>query len=207
MNKLLVMAAGLTTVMLASPAVLAGPRDAYGSYGEQPYGGDYYGSGQPAGGYGGRPAPARAYARVIDAQPIYRSVRVSQPRQECWDEQVVYRDYRYENNVAAGGLIGAVAGGVIGHQFGGGSGRAAATAVGAIVGANVGANSAAANTPAYPRTGYEQRCRTVADSYVEQRVEGYDVSYKYQGRVYRTQMPYDPGERIAIDVDVRPVAY
>lgn len=147
------------------------------------------------------------YARVVSAAPIYREVRVSQPRQECWNEEVTYREPRYSNNVTAGGLIGAIAGGVIGHQFGGGSGKAAATAVGAVVGAGFGANTAAANTPRSYRTGYEQRCRYVPDSYSEQRVEGYDVTYRYNGRLYRTRTPYDPGDRIAVDVDVRPVAY
>lgn len=198
MNKLLAVAAGVSLSLL-SGAVLAGPRHG-GVYAEAQFGGGY-----PA--YDDRGYRQRTTARVVDVQPIYRSVRVSQPRQECWDERVVYRDVRHDNNVAVGGLIGAVAGGVLGHQFGSGSGQAAATAVGAIIGANVGASHAAANTPRGYRSGYEQRCRVIDDSYVEQRVEAYDVRYKYQGRVYRTQLPYDPGDRITIDVDVRPVAY
>jgi len=194
MNKLLWAATGLSVSMLSAPAALA---DYRGYRGDNGY--DRYDARAER--------TTRTYARVIDAQPIYRSVSVNRPHQECWDQRVVYNDPRRDNNIAAGGLIGAVAGGVLGHQFGGGSGRAVATAVGAVIGANVGANTAAANTPSYQRTGYEQRCRTVSESYVEDRVEGYDVSYKYQGRVYHTRMPYDPGDRIAIDVDVRPVAY
>ena len=191
MNKLLLMATGVSVSMLGMAPAWAGHRDRYD---------DGYYAQQPAYGY----ASQRASARVIDAQPIYRSVRVSEPRQECWDERVSYRDARYDNNVAVGGLIGAVAGGVLGHQFGG---HGAGTAVGAVVGASVGANAAAANTPRGYYSGYEQRCRTVQDTHVEQQVEAYDVSYQYQGRVYHTQLPYDPGDRIEVDVDVRPVAY
>lgn len=147
------------------------------------------------------------YARVIRTQPVYQSVRVDEPRQECWDEPVSYADPHYQNNVTAGGLIGAIAGGVIGNQFGGGAGRVAATALGAVVGANVGAGAAAANTPYVAHEGYEQRCRVVPNSHVEDRVIGYDVTYRYGGRSYTTRLPYDPGDHIAVDVDVQPRAY
>ena len=40
----------------------------------------------------------------------------------------------------------------------------------------------------------------------EERVDGYDVTYEYAGREYVTRMPYDPGERIRIRVDVTPTA-
>lgn len=191
MNKLMIVA-GISSAVLVAQAAHAG----------RYYDDDY--RGYPRGRDHDRSVE---YARVVSAAPIYREVRISQPRQECWDEPVSYRDPRYSNNVTAGGLIGAIAGGVIGHQFGGGSGKAAATAVGAVVGAGIGANTAAANTPRSYRTGYEQRCRYVPDSYTEQRVEAYDVTYRYNGRLYRTRTPYDPGDRIAVDVDVRPVAY
>lgn len=183
------LAAGLSAGLLTAPAAFAG------GYYNPDYDDD-----------GGRYGQAE-YARVVSTQPVYQTVRVDQPRQECWNQPVTYRDQRYDNNVAAGGLIGAIAGGVIGHQFGGGGGRAVATAVGAMVGAGVGANTAAANTPYYEQTGYQERCRTVADSHYENRIEAYDVTYRYNGRVYTTRLPYDPGDCIAVDVDVRPRAY
>jgi hypothetical protein len=31
------------------------------------------------------------------------------------------------------------------------------------------------------------------------------VTYRYNGRDYRTQMPYEPGERIRVRVSVDPV--
>ncbi|NKF24161.1 glycine zipper 2TM domain-containing protein [Solimonas marina] len=181
--------AGLGAGLVAAPA-FAGP----------------YGYGAPYDGYrGGDDAPA--YARVVHSEPVYQAVRVDQPRQECWNEPVTYRDPRYDNNVAAGGIIGAIAGGVIGHQFGQGGGRAVATALGVAVGAGVGANTAAANTPRAERVGYQQRCREVADTHYEDQVIGYDVTYRYGGRDYTTRMPYDPGERIAVNVSVQPQGY
>ncbi|WP_084197002.1 glycine zipper 2TM domain-containing protein [Solimonas soli] len=161
--------------------------------------------GYPGRGYDAPPAySTQEYARVIRTQPVYESVRVDEPRQECWNERVSYRDPRYDNNVAVGGLIGAVAGGVLGHQFGGGSGRGAATVLGAVVGAGVGSNTAAANTRYATQDGYQQRCRVVADSHYEDRVTAYDVTYRYGGRDYVARLPYDPGDRIAVDVNVQP---
>jgi uncharacterized protein YcfJ len=151
-------------------------------------------------------------AEVVSAEPIYRTVRIETPRRECWDERVTYTEDRddgyWMNNGTAGGLIGAIAGGVVGHQFGSGRGRKAATALGAVIGAGVGQRVAVQNSrprATYERTGYEERCQTVTDYRTEQRVEAYDVQYRYGGRIYNTTMPYDPGNRIPVDVNVRPV--
>ncbi|TDU32084.1 uncharacterized protein YcfJ [Panacagrimonas perspica] len=153
------------------------------------------------------------YAEVVSANPIYRTVRVEQPRRECWDERVVYnerqdRDYWMDNGTA-GGLVGAIAGGVVGHQFGKGRGNKAATALGAVIGAGIGQRAAVQNSRersgSYERVGYEERCETKTDYRTEQRIDGYDVAYRYGGRVYNTTMPYDPGARIPVDVNVRPV--
>lgn len=44
----------------------------------------------------------------------------------------------------------------------------------------------------------EAACRTVTAWRKEQRVEGYDVRYHYDGRVYNTRLPYEPGERLPV---------
>ncbi|MCC7199757.1 MAG: histidine kinase, partial [Gammaproteobacteria bacterium] len=49
-----------------------------------------------------------------------------------------------------------------------------------------------------------ERCETRYESRVEQRVEGYRVRYEYGGRQYRTRLPYDPGERMRVQVSVVP---
>lgn len=154
------------------------------------------------------------YAEVVSAEPIYRTVRIEEPRRECWDERVVYNERRddgyWMNNGTAGGLIGAIAGGVVGHQFGSGRGKKAATALGAVIGAGVGQrvaveNSRPRSSGSYERVGYEERCETKVQYRTEQRVEAYDVEYRYGGRIYNTTWPHDPGNRIPVDVNVRPV--
>jgi uncharacterized protein YcfJ len=155
------------------------------------------------------PGPAHAeyeYARVVHVDPIVRQVRVETPRKECWDETRYVESRPNISDAAVGGrtLLGAAIGGVIGHQFGSGRGRDAATVAGALIGAGVGYDSAAKR---YPQGGYEevvQRCDVRYQQEVEQRIEGYRVTYEYNGRHYKTQLPYDPGDRIRVRVAVAP---
>ena len=55
---------------------------------------------------------------------------------------------------------------------------------------------------AVPRERQVQRCETVNNT--EQRLEGYEVHYLYDGREYVTRLPYDPGPRVRVNVDVHP---
>jgi uncharacterized protein YcfJ len=144
------------------------------------------------------------YARVLSADPIVRHVTVSTPHRECWDE-TVYRD-RPGNGVGAvlaGGLLGAA----FGHQFGSGSGNDAATVAGAVVGSTVAHNVVSRNRydDAYPET--VQRCETTSELHEEERIEGYNVTYEYDGHRYMTRTRQDPGREIAVRVSVRPVEY
>jgi uncharacterized protein YcfJ len=57
------------------------------------------------------------------------------------------------------------------------------------------------------QTGYNTAATEVAPcdkSATRERVVAYDVTYEYNGHQFRTRMPYQPGERIAVNVDVRP---
>jgi uncharacterized protein YcfJ len=149
------------------------------------------------------------YARVVDVQPLMTRVRVSTPQRECWDE-VRYDDRGYGNgprSSGGGALLGAVIGGVIGHQIGSGRGRDAATAAGAVIGAGIGHRQAerrnAGNVPP-PREYTVQRCETRYQSSWEERIDAYRVTYVYNGRRQVTELPYKPGERIRVRVDVSP---
>ncbi len=146
------------------------------------------------------------FARVVDVEPIVRRVRVTTPDRECWNEtQEVYpsRPRGSAGSMILGGLIG----GVIGHQFGHGD-RHTPTLAGAVVGAaignEVGQQRMAREGYAVPVQREVQRCNVVYRDDYEERVEGYRVTYVYNGREYTTRMPYDPGPRLRVDVDVRP---
>ncbi|NNL55276.1 MAG: glycine zipper 2TM domain-containing protein [Woeseia sp.] len=147
------------------------------------------------------------YATVVNVEPIVRLVTVTTPVRECWDER---REYAVDNRRGSSGgatLFGAILGGVLGHQFGSGSGNDAATAAGALLGAAIGSDAARRAPRDYERETYSRpvrRCQTNYTSTEEERVDGYNVTYRYHGQKYRTRMPYDPGERLRIRVDVRP---
>jgi uncharacterized protein YcfJ len=156
----------------------------------------------------GRDRAVYDYARVLSVEPNVRYVTVTTPVRECWEETRHYTVEHRPPGSAAGTLVGAIIGGVVGHQFGSGRGNDAATVAGTLVGAAIGNGSASRAAPYYETTRYArpvQRCETRYASREEQRVDSYRVIYTYNGRKYATDTPYDPGDRIRIRVDVRPV--
>lgn len=192
--------AAIGALLVAAPAS-AGHHDRYERYSEYERDDD---------------SPRTDFADVVDVRPIYSQVAVNEPRRECYDQPVQYRERtRRSGDNTAGAVVGAIIGGVVGNQFGGGTGRAVATGVGAVVGANIGSRAGDYSYDGYGgydggrsiRTGYERQCQNYDDVRYERRIDGYDVTYRYQGRTYHTTMPYDPGERIAVDVSIRPIRY
>ena len=152
--------------------------------------------------------PQYDYAEVISVDPIIDSGSRPVSRDECWREPVVVRERGYYRDRDRGGAIFAgIVGGVIGNQFGHGHGRDAATAAGALLGYNMARDSQRRYGGYYGgRTyhTYEQRCATRTDYVRDERVTGYDVTYRYQGRTYHTVTDYHPGDRIRVEVNVSP---
>ncbi|HEU4779796.1 MAG TPA: glycine zipper 2TM domain-containing protein [Steroidobacteraceae bacterium] len=152
------------------------------------------------------------YARVVDVQPLTTRVRVTTPQRECWDE-TRYDQRGYNSNSplprssAGGAVLGGIVGAVIGHQIGHGRGRDAATAAGAVIGAAVGSQQAqrrAAYGSVPPREYTVQRCETRYRDEWQERTDAYRVTYVYNGRRQVTELPYRPGDRIRVRVDVSP---
>jgi uncharacterized protein YcfJ len=140
-------------------------------------------------------ALAVEYGTVVSRTPVYGAVSV--PEHQCFDQQQLVR----QRPTGAGALIGALVGGGIGNAIGAGAGRAAATGIGAVAGAVIGDRAEANATP--PVAATVRQCQTV--SRVENRLIGYDVVYDYNGRRHTARLPNDPGERIALNVNVAPV--
>jgi uncharacterized protein YcfJ len=155
------------------------------------------------------------YARVVDVDPIVTQVRTAVPRRDCYDEVQRSNGYAtssYGRGSVAPTLIGGIIGGVLGSQIGHGHGRSAATVAGTLIGAGLGqAAGRNANNSGYqyeePQERVVQRCSVSYDDQIEQRIDGYRVTYVYQGREYTTRMPYDPGDRVRIHVDVAAAGY
>jgi len=158
-----------------------------------------------------------AWARVVYVEPLVRHVRVQTPRRQCYDD-VEYQTYRAHDRydrydgrrgTAAPTIVGGLIGGLVGRQFGSGDGRDGATLVGTLVG------SAIANDRAHRRNaqrydyvetrGYPvERCHTSYVTHEEERVDGYRVTYEYDGQEYTTQTHRHPGDRIRVRVAVTP---
>lgn len=140
-------------------------------------------------------------ARVTHVEPIYRHVTVTRPEQECRQEPRRYRDgHQSYTSTIAGGLIG----GVIGNQFGGGSGQTAMTIAGTLLGGSVGRDMGARQQNVDYDYGHREQCRVVERRYREQRIDGYEVTYRYHGKQYTTVMDQRPGQFIPVDVHVEP---
>lgn len=138
------------------------------------------------------------YAKVVSATPQIE--QFNQPRQECRTEYVQVQ--RQPQRTAGGAIVGGIAGGLLGSQVGGGHGKTAATAVGAIAGAIIG--DRIDNNDNMPLTAEQpiRQCRMV--DYWQSRTTGYQVTYEYRGRHYTASMPYDPGERVKLQVTLTP---
>lgn len=148
------------------------------------------------------------YAKVISVQPIVRYVTVTTPERVCWEEMQYYTIDRRARHTGGGALLGALIGGVIGHQFGSGRGNDAATVAGTLIGAAIGTGTAYRRYRGSDGVEHHarpvERCKTSYREHQEERIDGYQVLYRYNGQKYSTRMPYDPGKRIRVRVDVRP---
>ena len=148
-------------------------------------------------------------ADVIAVEPLLRSVQVTTPREVCWEEPVRYttahrghRGHRSHTPKIIGGIIG----GIVGNQFGSGSGNTAMTAAGALLGASIARDSQYRHRRAgrsYVRA--EERCEIEQVTHEEERVDGYRVTYEYNGRTFETHSDRDPGDRIRVHVRLTPV--
>lgn len=171
-------------------------------------------------------------ATVIRVDPVFREVAIREPRQECWIEEQrhIIREQparrlpssRQQHQGGHGGdvLVGGIIGGVIGNQLGrhgNSSARTGATVAGAIIGSALASNrsQAAARHRREPVQSYTppretvttrpvERCETRTQVRYEERIEGYDVTYRYQGETFTTRMNRDPGRRLDVQVTVQP---
>ncbi len=158
------------------------------------------------------------YAKVVRVEPLVRTLEVERPREVCWDEEVrhvqhhgapqPHASHRYSPLPT---IVGGVVGGVVGNRIGRRrDGRGALTIAGTLLGAAVGHRIQRAPRhhppPPPPRTYIttERRCEVRTEYRTEERIEGYDVTYRYSGREFTTRMDHDPGERVRVRVRVEP---
>jgi len=170
---------------------------------------------------------------VVDVDPIVRVDYVDEPVERCYDatpsrrandrsrhDSARYyddrRDDRRRDQARANPgavVLGGVLGGLLGNQFGGGNGKRALTVAGAVIGASVAAEASrsSSSSRSYERRRSDLRQQPVRRcevSYEERRVErvdGYEVVYRYAGRRFTKVVDDHPGDRMRVRVDVQPV--
>ncbi len=149
------------------------------------------------------------HARVVNVEPIIETLSHKTPRESCWNERVRYEERGSAHHSAAPAIIGGLVGAAIGNSLGERRHRSnraikavALGALGATIGNEIGRHQRRQNDVSYRN---ERRCEVSYETSYEERIVGYDVSYRYRGETYQTRMDYDPGNRIPVRVNVRPV--
>ncbi len=135
-----------------------------------------------------------AYAEVLKSEPVTQTIKT--PHRVCKDEIVTRNAPVQDRQRIAGTAIGAVVGGVLGNQIGSGSGRTLATVGGAAAGGYAGNRIQRNMQDAGTQQVHETRCKTEYDS--QQKVVGYDVSYRLGDQHGVVRMQHAPGERIPV---------
>jgi len=176
------------------------------------------------------PASSASYSirvPVVSAKPILTSRIETYPERDCKPVRIdayssaydgryssrypSQRDYYYDrgrgDNIG-GQILGGLIGGAIGNQFGGGNGRKALTIAGALVGSSIARDARRGRDyrgrqqliePAYT-------CQTSTRERVIETVQGYDVTYSYNGALHVRRMSYDPGNSIELRVTAEPLS-
>jgi uncharacterized protein YcfJ len=143
-------------------------------------------------------------AKVVGVEPIYRTVEISVPERRCWDEEVRHQHAGYHGHT--GTVLGGIIGGVMANKISSGRGRGkdAATVAGALLGSAIGHDISHKNSRGYTTTSMERRCEVTHVTEYEEELVGYDVTYRYKGRLFTTRTQEHPGKRIPVSVNVRP---
>ena len=148
-----------------------------------------------AGAVGGYKAMSKPkFADVVAVKDVVETVVT--PREKCEDVQVQHKAPVKDENRIAGTVVGGVAGGLLGNQIGGGSGKKVATVAGAVAGGYAGNQIQKGMQERDVVTKTERRCKTVNEK--SQKVVGYAVTYRLDGKEGVTRMSFKPGPQLPV---------
>ena len=147
------------------------------------------------------------YAQVVESRPIYQIVEVSEPIEQCWEEEVVIDRYPSRGGSNTPVLVSTILGGALGNAVGSGkSNKRVGAVVGAVLGHSIGRDIVRDSRRSASRD-YEvvQRCETAYEQREEERLVGYQVTYLYAGEEHSIRTDSDPGDQIRLRISVQPV--
>lgn len=146
-------------------------------------------------------------AAVVSSKPVTQTVSSTRAEETCQDVVVQERAPERDGNVG-GTVAGAVIGGLVGNQVGGGNGRKAATVAGAVAGGVIGNQIDKRHVGGRVTERTERQCQTRQVPVTEDKVVGYDVTYRTDAGIVATQrMDSKPGQRITLDSNSEVVGY
>ncbi|MDE0308214.1 MAG: glycine zipper 2TM domain-containing protein [Acidiferrobacterales bacterium] len=143
-----------------------------------------------------------AEARVIRVIERYVTVIEQRPVEECRNVEVSAGGGSTSSDTPE--LIGAVLGGALGKELDKDGDSKEGAILGAILGASIASDIEKKNAQKSTRTTTERRCTTVNRQVEVQRVDGYDVTFEYQDKLFTSTMKRRPGATIPVKVYVLP---
>lgn len=148
-----------------------------------------------AGAVGGYKAMTKPeFADVVAVKDVVETVVT--PREKCEDVQVQHQAPVKDENRIAGTAVGALAGGLLGSTIGGGKGKTIATVAGVAAGGYAGNQVQKKMQEKDVVTKTERRCKTVNEK--SQKVVGYSVTYRLDGKEGVTRMSFKPGPTLPV---------
>jgi uncharacterized protein YcfJ len=137
-------------------------------------------------------------AKVINSTPVYKYVTHRQPQTVC-EPAVLSKTYLQSHDERAV-ILGGIVGGVIGHATSNNKHKGFGTFVGAVIGSSLAHNLDHANKK-HSRT-YNVNQQNCVSTYKNARkvrvLDGYNVTYRSQGKIYRTFRQDKPAKFIRI---------
>lgn len=148
-----------------------------------------------AGAVGGYRAMSKPqFADVVAVKDVFETVVT--PREKCEDVQVQHQAPVKDQHRIAGTVLGGLAGGLLGSAVGGGTGKTLATVAGAAAGGYAGNQVQKNMQEKDVVTSTEHRCRTVNER--SQKVVGYNVTYRLDGKEGVARMSFKPGPKLPV---------
>lgn len=137
-------------------------------------------------------------AKVIDSTPIYKYVTVNQPQTYC--EPVVLRKTHGRSHDKSAALVGVIAGAVIGHAASDKKHKGLGTILGAVIGSSL-VHDIEYRHNKHSRDFHVKHQNCVVKHFKDNKIrvlDGYKVTYRSQGRIYRTFRQNKPQKYIRI---------
>lgn len=144
------------------------------------------------------PHEATIRVQVIHSQPVYETVRVNRPIEECRTERVPARKYGKSSKTI--NMLGAIAGGALGRHLGhGGQEEWLGTIVGGMLGHHMADEiQTHRNKRSHRYSTRVEVCHWVDEWETRRELVGYEVTYELAGREFTSFSEDKPGATMEV---------